>query len=113
MKKLLMVTTLGVALAGCEGLNSGSWAPFQSDSAKGNSIETRAQACSDKGMRPGTRKFKMCMDRPAEAAVSAPAPKKKPMMKSKYKKKMSEKEMSSEGDSWSDRMMKSVTGLFD
>lgn len=105
MKKLLVVTALGFALAGCEGFDAGSWNPFGPSSA-GRSAEKRAQQCADQGMRPGTEKFRLCLDRPADKAMSdAPVPKKKPMKAAAAKSK-------AESETWTDSVMNSITGLF-
>lgn len=106
MKRLLIASGLALALAGCEGTNGASWNPFGGGS-KGRSAEERAQQCSKQGLRPGTQRFKMCIDRAAEGAVGqAPPPRKKPAKAASAKPK-------DETGSWGDRMMKNVGSLFD
>lgn len=81
MKKLLFTAVIGLALSGCENMGgmSGGMSPGQRINVKNQTVEARAQACVDQGLRPGSRKFKLCFDRSAERAVTnAPAPKRKP-----------------------------------
>lgn len=106
MKRLLIVSGLAIALSGCQGTNGGSWNPFGSRS-KGPTAEERAQQCSKQGLRPGTQRFKMCMDRAAEDSVGqAPPPRKKPVRATSSKPE-------GQPESWGGRMMKKVGSLFE
>ena len=81
MKKLLFTAAVGLALTGCEnmGTMSNDMSPNQRIDVKNQTVEARAQACANRGFRPGSRKFKLCFERSAENAVTnAPTPKRKP-----------------------------------
>ena len=81
MKKLLFAAAIGLALTGCEnfGNTSGTMKPGQRIDVKSQTVEARAQACANRGFRPGSPKFKLCFEESAEKAVTnAPAPKRRP-----------------------------------
>ena len=105
MKKLLFATTLVFGLTGCEGFGDGSWNPFDDGSA-GRTAEQRAQQCANQGLRPGTEKFRLCLDRTADKAMGeAPVPKKKPV-------KAADAKTQADSEGWTDRVMNNIGSLF-
>lgn len=101
MKNLMLVAAAALALTACEAKQDGgmmrdtSAQPLIAPSGKpvdmpveARAGEQRAQDCVSRGIKPGSRKFSLCMGRNAEkAAASTPAPRRKPSRKRRTARK--------------------------
>lgn len=108
MYKLLSTAAIALAVSGCENTSTMSGKPSGGPiRVNDHTIEARAQECTNRGFRPGSQKFALCMDRSAEKAVTtAPAPKPRPAEPQMEQAKDSDARPSSGG------FMNKIKGMF-